>query len=51
MSDILEEIVAHKRIEVGRAKLLKPASMLYKQVENYIENGVHKVISLSNRLR
>ena len=51
MSDILEEIVAHKRIEVGRAKLLRPASMLYKQVENYIENGVHKVISLSNRLR
>ncbi len=51
MSDILEEIVAHKRIEVGRAKLLKPAAMLYKEVEASIEAGAHEVISLSDRLR
>lgn len=51
MSDILEDIVAHKRIEVSRSKLLKPSILLRKHVENYIEAEVHNVISLSNSLR
>ena len=51
MSDILEEIVAHKRIEVGHSKLLKPSATLYKEVEAYIASGEHEVLSLSERLR
>lgn len=38
MKDILEEIVAHKRIEVEREKSLQPPALLYEQVERQIEN-------------
>ena len=34
--DILEEIVAHKRIEVARLKEEIPPSVLYKQVEDIL---------------
>lgn len=37
MKDILEEIVAHKRIEVARDKELLPPSVLYAEVERQIE--------------
>lgn len=51
MSDILEEIVAHKRIEVEKAKLAKPLSLLAKEAENLIGTGIHPVRSLSTSLR
>lgn len=37
MKDILEEIIAHKRIEVERDKKLLPPSALYAEVERQIE--------------
>ena len=50
MKDILEEIVAHKRVEVERSKQLRPLSSISKEAEQYIANGRHAVISLSRRL-
>lgn len=37
MKDILEEIVAHKRLEVAQEKAQMPPSVLYPQVERLIE--------------
>ena len=50
MKDILEEIVAHKRIEVEKAKQMKPSEVIQKETEAYILNGGHEMISLSKRL-
>ena len=50
MKDILEEIVAHKRVEVERSKRLRPMSVISKEAEQFIAEGRHEVISLSRRL-
>jgi indole-3-glycerol phosphate synthase len=50
MKDILEEIVAHKRVEVERSKMLHPMSVISKEAEQYISGGRHEVISMSRRL-
>lgn len=48
--DILEEIVAHKRLEVENQKALKPASLLYKEVEQAIEAHTHDTLSMRQSL-
>lgn len=40
MADILEEIVAHKRVEVEQMKLMVPPSVLYPQVETMLDVAV-----------
>ncbi|MCD8296374.1 MAG: indole-3-glycerol phosphate synthase TrpC [Prevotella sp.] len=40
MRDILDDIVAHKRIEVARQKEEVPPKMLYAHVEKLLESGV-----------
>jgi indole-3-glycerol phosphate synthase len=42
MKDILEEIVAHKRIEVAAQKEQTPARKLYAEVERIMSEGVSK---------
>ena len=42
MKDILEEIVAHKRIEVAEQKEQTPARKLYAEVERIMSEGVSK---------
>ncbi|MBR4188045.1 MAG: indole-3-glycerol phosphate synthase TrpC [Bacteroidaceae bacterium] len=42
MTDILEEIVAHKRIEVAAQKEQTPPRKLYAEVERMMEEGVAK---------
>lgn len=42
MKDILEEIVAHKRIEVAEQKEQMPPRMLYAEVEQMMAEGVTK---------
>ena len=42
MKDILEEIVAHKRIEVAEQKEQTPARKLYSEVERMMAEGVSK---------
>lgn len=48
--DILEEIVAHKRIEVARQKEEKPANVLYKEVECALDEHVHDTLSMRSSL-
>ena len=40
MKDVLEEIVAHKRVEVEEFKKLLPARELYAKVESFVEQPV-----------
>ena len=42
MKDILEEIVAHKRIEVAEQKEQMPPRQLYAEVEHMMADGVIK---------
>ena len=42
MKDILEEIVAHKRIEVAEQKEQMPPRQLYAEVEQMMAKGVAK---------
>ena len=42
MKDILEEIVAHKRIEVAEQKEQTPPRNLYAEVERMMAEGVTK---------
>ena len=42
MKDILEEIVAHKRIEVAEQKEQTPTRKLYAEVERMMAEGVSK---------
>mgnify|MGYP002868789995 CR=1 FL=1 len=51
MGDILEEIVAHKRIEVAEQKKVLSPSELYKEVEQIITDGKHPVNSMSRSLQ
>ena len=39
MKDILEEIIAHKRLEVSRQKELLPPRRLYQMVEEMMSSG------------
>ena len=49
MHDILQEIVADKRIEVARQKAALPPSALYKQVETLMQTG-RKPLSMKQSL-
>lgn len=40
MKDVLEEIIAHKRIEVEQMKTMLPPSQLYKDVESMLSSSV-----------
>lgn len=48
--DILEEIVAYKRIEVEQQKAQTPAHILYKEVETAIDEHRHDIISMRRSL-
>ena len=48
--DILEEIVAWKRIEVAQQKELVPPTMLYNNVEELISKGDYTQISMRDSL-
>lgn len=48
--DILEEIVAYKRVEVEGQKEQKPATLLYKEVERAIDEHRHDVVSMRRSL-
>ena len=48
--DILEEIVAYKRIEVEQQKQMQPPSVLYKQVEDIMSNPVSEQRSMKQSL-
>jgi len=49
MHDILQEIVADKRIEVARQKAALPPSVLYKEVEALMQTG-RKLLSMKQSL-
>lgn len=51
MADILEEIVAYKRIEVARQKELEPARELIRKVERSMVDTPRQTLSMSNSLR
>lgn len=51
MRDILDEIVAHKRIEVAEQKKVVSPRELYKAVEQIIEDGKRPTISMSASLK
>ena len=48
--DILEEIVAHKRIEVEAQKQLVPPSLLYSNVDKLMESGTLPPLSMRDSL-
>lgn len=50
MADILEEIVAYKRIEVARQKEQLPPATLYKEVERMMQDGQFSHLSMSHSL-
>lgn len=50
MKDILEEIVAHKRVEVARQKEQLAPNLLYAQVEEMMADGCFKEHSISRAL-
>ena len=51
MADILEEIVAHKRVEVAERKQILPQNRLEQALAAYMEEGRHTVISMKESLR
>ena len=50
MKDILEEIVAHKRVEVAQQKAVVPAQTLYSKVDAELLNGGRTPLSMRNAL-
>ncbi len=50
MADILEEIVAYKRIEVANQKEAFPPSSLYRKVEQMMESGEYSALSMRGSL-
>ncbi|MBO4663579.1 MAG: indole-3-glycerol phosphate synthase TrpC [Bacteroidaceae bacterium] len=50
--DILEEIVAHKRIEVAKQKEVIAPKELYREIEKMIsDESIHRIISMKSSLR
>ena len=50
MKDILEEIVAHKRVEVAQQKAVVPTQTLYSKVDAELLNGGRIPLSMRNAL-